>query len=601
MVVAGLMIGAALAATAAAGHPSLEGRMAALAAEREKCRRAAELVVQERWSEARDLLGDRAPSPPPSPRERMAPGRREAGSARWISSAGHRPDLAVRLFEEAMAKGYELTFDEERQLAELLIQLGRYDEARSRLSRLARGRDWLCSDLERVDALAFRTLSPLDTIVKRHSGNTTFASPPTNVLLELWAYHPIAARARTERLFKIAELSRDAVTEQLAREAVVALPGAPPDAVAQALLALGQAARDAGELERAASYWKRASGPAAPAASRATALYGLGHIRREQGKDREAVGLFREILGLPVDDADPGCNIMASYANYRPEAQWALAETLLRAGKAEEALEEFRTAQRRYRFVSFCGNCQASMQLRYVIYEGVCLEHLERFAEAVPLYLSTLDHDGLAAAPPALVDHVAEMYAASGQLDDLERLLRGDSAEPPSPAITLRRLEAAASWDALIARLEDLGGDERPEHDLDRRDRYFAHTAAALLARHAAETVPRLVARTQPGHDSRWVVYTLGRASTPEALARLREIGRGADTLAYTALVALSFSAEGRAVLDELVESGVRDAAAVREERAHARRASDGEIPFPPVRGGQRLPTERPALRALEY
>ena len=84
-------------------------------------------------------------------------------------------------------------------------------------------------------------------------------------------------------------------------------------------------------------------------------------------------------------------------------------------------------------------------------------------------------------------------------------------------------MEAKRDWDNLISLLKIRGTGAGPDEAYARRGNWQAIEAARLLASHADETVPLLIARlAKPDRQNvKWLYYALGRCGTKEAVAAL--------------------------------------------------------------------------------
>jgi len=205
----------------------------------------------------------------------------------------------------------------------------------------------------------------------------------------------------------------------------------------------------------------------------------------------KSIDNFNAILAMDVDDREPGGHIMEIYRNYRPRAQWEIGNSLFGKGDYAEALEAFRLSRTKRPINTGCGTCNITIARRYNIVEGITLEALGRYSEAVVTYLK--------ADEPRL----AEIYFKAGQIDDLREfvnksiddLMRKHSwnREYATRASRLGNLkimidaydlEKSEDWKELFklayryANLRDYGGNNIP---------------VTILARHTDKLVPQMM------------------------------------------------------------------------------------------------------------
>jgi tetratricopeptide (TPR) repeat protein len=224
--------------------------------------------------------------------------------------------------------------------------------------------------------------------------------------------------------------------------------------------------------------------------TKAKIKFNLGLTFRMLNQYDRSIESFKEVLAMEVDDREPGGHIMELYRNYRPRAQWEIGNSLFAKGNYDEALAAFRTARGKYKVHSGCGTCSESIERRNNLVEGITLETLGRYSQAVVLYLKADE------------PHLAEMYFKAGQLDDLRAIVeknvadlmqkhswRRDYAIQNSPyrnliaLINAYDLEKAENWKELIklahvyARSRDFGRNNVP---------------AVILARHTDKILPLL-------------------------------------------------------------------------------------------------------------
>lgn len=437
--------------------------------------------------------------------------------------------------------------------------------------------------------------------------------------------------------------------ERLALTWLADRPRTPAPDAADALLVLANKAYEARRYDEAAGLWRRIERdwPNTPAWGKAA--FNLGVDLKRQQKYDEAVAQFGRVLAGNVDDREEGADIMETYRNYRPRAQWEIAQCLLAKGDHAGALAPFVTVRQKYPFRSWCGNEIHAFARRHAFYEALCLEHLDRHAEAVANYYRAAVAFAGGPAAPAL--RLVELYAATGQLADLRRALdeedarharavapqiealrkelreRGDRPSNPIEGIirqtsvnartlalrdllALRYLEAAGDWAALAAQVKKGGSSVSAVQRTSREGNPLAVEAARLLARRPDRAVPHLAKRlgSDGGVHDGWIFYALGRCGTAEAVALLKAqvaSERMEDSYAAASLAhALTLAGDaGRAALTDLIAGAKQDGdrGRLRQFRWAAERLLAGELagvdegdapPFPAVPEGLRLPTD---------
>jgi tetratricopeptide (TPR) repeat protein len=334
------------------------------------------------------------------------------------------------------------------------------------------------SSRARLEALAGGTLGPADSLRVRADHHTDDSA---TLALERWALRPLTAGDRAERLKLLAD-TLPPEGARLARLALVVDTEAPADHFVAAIKALAASPTDPDE---AGVYWQAlAVDLRAPEGERAAALLELGLIRKRQGRSGEALDLLRHALPLGGESA-------ATVA-------LQVGHTLLERGEYEAALVAYREAESRHAW-----NPKARTGLDrlvpFVLYQGICLEHLGRVREAVAEYASVLLRAPLWWRRP-LALHLIELYEAAGRSDVLMRFLDGAGEERYAATIPVRtlmivhRLERDGDWPSLVANIQGARSAVRTTARED-RGRAYAQTAAAhALARHCDDTVPLLSA-----------------------------------------------------------------------------------------------------------
>jgi tetratricopeptide (TPR) repeat protein len=119
----------------------------------------------------------------------------------------------------------------------------------------------------------------------------------------------------------------------------------------------GIKSHEAGDPEKALAQWERVVERYAHTSAWGVAVYNSGVVHKELGRQQEAIALFERLLAGPVNDLEPGANLMETYRNYRHYACLGLSECYEQMGDRQEALRYARLARDRYRFQSWCGTC----------------------------------------------------------------------------------------------------------------------------------------------------------------------------------------------------------------------------------------------------
>jgi tetratricopeptide (TPR) repeat protein len=388
---------------------------------------------------------------------------------------------------------------------------------------------------------------------------------------------------------------------------------------ATTLLKLGGMAALARRPDEAFSYWQRIATDFKGTSSWPAAMFNMGMAHQAKAAQAQAIAVFEELRDSQVNDREPGRGIMETWRNYRPLAQWEIGNSLLRQGNYAGALAAYRLMREKFPFQSWCGNAIADWEYRYALQEGLVLEHLKRYDEAVNAYLRATAV-GLSADPRASL-RLVNLYGTAGQWEDLiaildqwdrrfsEKLGNHPIAEEYRPTHRMRRLaqlhqlERARDWLSLVALLRIRHSTSGPEEARERLTNYEAVEAARLLSRHPAEVVPLLEQRVaelkaptnQRAADAKWVFYALGLCGTPEAVAILQRHTTAESNLweLRTLIYSLSIAGEaGQTALQELAQNPRRgNFQSVMRSLAAGELGSDSqEIVFPPLPPGTKLP-----------
>jgi tetratricopeptide (TPR) repeat protein len=136
------------------------------------------------------------------------------------------------------------------------------------------------------------------------------------------------------------------------------------------------------------------------------------------GQHDKAIALWERVLTIPAaPDAHPPA-LMPGPVDFRGEARWGIAESRRAQGRWSEALELYRLNRTTYPRDDGCVPSGAANQTMALV-EGVCLENLGRYNEAVELYWPAAMHLS-ASIPPLAMRRLIDLYAAAGQMAVLE-------------------------------------------------------------------------------------------------------------------------------------------------------------------------------------
>jgi tetratricopeptide (TPR) repeat protein len=351
-------------------------------------------------------------------------------------------------------------------------------------------------------------------------------------------------------------------------------------------------------FEAAAAVYRRIVSRDLDIPTKAKAWFNLGVTYQRLRRYDDATKAFTKIFGMNVNDREQGGHLMEPYRNYRPRAQWLIGRILFLKGDYKGALEAYQTARLKYPVQSWCNVERNAARHRYALHEGLTYEHLGLYTEAVNSYLSDY------------VPRVAELYEASGQLDDLKRFLdkkdekfynsAGElarekfSREEMKKYYPTHRLRAmlklyelahSDDWPALVRRLRKdsgMGG-----HDLVIR----------VLARYPDKTVPLLKEELgRPEIYQEFVYKALGLAGTTDAVAALKSMAEKDGSERVFALVhALSVAGEpGEKALAELDRTARNTPLriAIDQYKSGELQETNELMRFPPIPANLRLPKE---------
>lgn len=369
------------------------------------------------------------------------------------------------------------------------------------------------------------------------------------------------------------------------------------------------------------------------APTEAKAVFNVALTHKALGQFDEAIDGFSRVFTTAADDREPGRHIMETYRNYRPRAQWEIGNCLFAQKKYREALKAYQVAETKYPFQSWCGNEHAEWRHRYAFYQGLCEEWLNDTASAVRLYFMAISGAVGLYSDPTTHLRIVNIYEAGNQVSSLEKLLQQMDGELlaklkshprkenlPSDEdilkwgpthimrsiLRLRTMEKAKDWSGLVALLKIKGTLAGPDDADARRENWEATEAAGILARHADESVPLLIARLEKTdqQDVKWLYYALGRCGTEQAVAALKAHAVNETNCWWTDAVvyALSLAGEkGQAALTELEEkAGGNLKGSITRYRQGKIGDRDENVQFPALRRVPSLPATLEELKIAQ-
>lgn len=278
---------------------------------------------------------------------------------------------------------------------------------------------------------------------------------------------------------------------------------------------------------QALSVYQKLLDETSDAATKAKLVFNIELTYQKLKKYDKAVETFNQIFEMEVSDQEAGGNIMQTYRNYRPSAQWEIGNSLFAKADYEGALAAYRATREKYPFKSWCGTCQASIAHKYVLYEAICLEYLKRYDEAVALYLKIDD------------SRLAEIYEANGQLEDLKTII----AKKDEPQIVELQKKYAWTREYIAGNLHSKQLSETIKiYELEKANNITAlmnlaqqfskgggygkhEVVAKMLARHPQQTVSFISSiLKRDGYLPEYFYQILGLTKTTESVAILKNL-----------------------------------------------------------------------------
>ncbi|HYS78054.1 MAG TPA: tetratricopeptide repeat protein, partial [Candidatus Dormibacteraeota bacterium] len=215
-------------------------------------------------------------------------------------------------------------------------------------------------------------------------------------------------------------------------------PRADLDAEIGVILAKANLALDGRQYTQALAQFRDAIRQHSEDRTRQAALVGIGTCQQKLGRLDEAIGSFKEAVALGC----AGCGPHEYSTVYQLQAQEQLALALLEKKDYAAALEAFQASSKLPSpFRVGCG--LGLMQASYTdnVRQGICLEGLGRYAEAVAAYLRAADTEF----KPNPAARIAALYHAAGQRKDVEEILRAHDARCAAEMSAHRRQSGSPS------------------------------------------------------------------------------------------------------------------------------------------------------------
>lgn len=285
--------------------------------------------------------------------------------------------------------------------------------------------------------------------------------------------------------------------------------------------------------------WRRLADARLSAHDTATAWHQMALLDLAEDRAHAAIPLLKKAVGESETVA--------------PEAQWALGHAYFSIGEYEAALEAWRLGIKEWPRESCCGDSYVADE---ALWQGLALDHLGRYEEAVSHYLVVLKN-------PRVVSRLLDIYEGAGQFaagaraltNRMKRLASfGVDMDRSMVVLVLRYGARARDWINLVAQVARATDD--PFHEDDRHlDSSASGEAARLLALQCQSTVPFLLEalrRSDQGQGG-GLLRVLGVCGTPPAIEALKPFAREPTTyISETARRALSLTQLGREALDQM-------------------------------------------------
>ena len=395
-------------------------------------------------------------------------------------------------------------------------------------------------------------------------------------IIALWKMEEVNEAEKFLLLRDLLRKRNDKVGEQLILKAIAASSNSTPEVASNALLDAANLHYKSRNYLQAEELWIDTMKKFPDTAAWGKAVFNLGMLHKDQGDFSRAFEYFTSILSANVDDREPGSHLMESYQNYRPRAQWEIANILFTQGDYEGALNAYRTTEQKYPFQSWCGNGLAEYNYRFGFYQGVCFEYLGHTQLAIRKYYRAITTSHLLYFDPLAYTRIVDIYQAADKIEVLNKILeeidkeavvrfssqRGTEFDTKdlsmlpqyySPATTLRaiikirQLAAKSDWYTLISYIKPKNSVAGPEEGYARRDNWEAIEAIRQLAKHPEHSTPYLIIELKKGirEKAKWIYYALGSCGTEEAVQILKAAAFEETNIWWTNSIVYSLAQAG--------------------------------------------------------
>lgn len=498
------------------------------------------------------------------------------------------PEMGINYIETTQKQEGDLDFGEAIHFSQCLIETGRYERASRILCGLIKedtASNWKEIIRSRVEAIEnIKNGKPSTEFYRAiflKSGLRWYNGRLGPIL---WFWHCGQDLQHLQILVSLFKNAQDKYGEELVLKSIAEgnAEGIKSKDSANAILTLANKAYEGENYEEAFRLWQQVERDYEDTPAWGKAVFNTGIALKEQNKFDEAIKVFEKILTGYVNDTEPGSHIMEAYRNYRPRAQWAIGDCLFAKSDYAGALDAYRLTEKKYPFRTWCGTCQAEYEYKYALYQGLCLEYLERYDQAVKNYYHALAKP-LSANPTAHI-HIVDLYQSTEQVSDLQNILdemdiyfekkilreHGKKLyEDPDfdkhfttrvirQILEIRELGRRKDINRLMQFIIKEGADAYPEQYHSRLSHWKAIEAAKALAQYPDEAVIVLKSKMKGNLENKVIYYTLALCGTAEAIEILKSEAIKQKNINWiTPLVyALSLTGDiGKTTLGELAKT----------------------------------------------
>jgi|GEM_PF-2526542 len=468
------------------------------------------------------------------------------------------PQLAIEYLQELQQQKGELEFSHTIHLSQAYLETGKYQEAKQLLQSLITkdtADDWkerLNARIEKIDNLI--TIAP-DNPFCAPIFRQEFNWCGNRISPIIWTWQCGRDLEHLNILASLFKSAGDDYGHSLVLNIIAAreFSGTDKSDSANALLELANQAHKAKNYPQAFTLWRQIENDYPDTSAWGKALFNTGIALKEQKQFNAAIQQFEKLLTSKVNDCEPGSDIMEAYRNYRPKAQWEIANCLLAQGKYADALTAYRTSQTKYPFQSWCGTCRASYEGRNALYQGLCCEHLGQYDAAIKCYFRNVMTP--LTADPASIIRIVDLYESQNQVETLKKILDeidkylNDKYEKENGA----KLRAESNYDEhrftkpvrrileirelvrkeenvplMVEMVSEASGDTYPYEYESRIGHWEAIEAAKGLASYPEKAVPLLRGKIAGTNQDKLIYYALALCKTEEAAGILKDASKTA-------------------------------------------------------------------------